>query len=184
VPDRPVVVVLNHPSWWDPLVGLVVTGFLLPTRVHHAPIEAAGLAHYPFLARVGFFGFDSSTVAGAALFLRKSLAILSRPESVLWITGQGEFVDARRRPTVLRPGVGHLARRLNDAVVLPMAVEYPFWDDRCPEILIRFGTPSPSSRAAAARPASGRQLSRNPSCRTWTCWRTSSRPAIRASSRR
>ncbi|MHB1561088.1 MAG: glycerol acyltransferase, partial [Isosphaeraceae bacterium] len=24
---------------------------------------------------------------------------------------------------------------------LPMAVEYPFWDDRCPEVLVRFGRP-------------------------------------------
>ncbi len=140
LPGCPVVVVLNHPSWWDPLIATVVTASLPAARRHHAPIEAAGLAQYPFLERLGFIGFESDTTAGARLFLRKSLAILGRRDSILWITAQGQFADPRRRPTLLRPGVGHLARRLDGAVVIPMAIEYPFWDDRCPEVLLRFGT--------------------------------------------
>jgi 1-acyl-sn-glycerol-3-phosphate acyltransferase len=138
---RPVVVVLNHPSWWDLLVALIVTGFMPEDRVHYAPIEAVGLSQYPFLSRVGFFGVETGTAIGAARFLRTSLAILSRPESVLWVTAQGEFVDPRVRPARLRPGVGHLAHRISGALIVPMALEYPFWNDRCPEALVRFGRP-------------------------------------------
>lgn len=140
-PDRPVIVVANHPSWWDPLVALILAGAMPEHREHYAPIEAVGLSQYPFLARVGFFGFETGTTAGAARFLRTSLAILDRPASVLWITAQGEFVDPRERPTRLRPGIGHLAHRLKDAILLTVAVEYPFWNDRCPEVLIWFGPP-------------------------------------------
>ena len=43
LPDGPLVVVLNHPSWWDPLMGMVLSD-LLPDRRHYAPIEAAALA--------------------------------------------------------------------------------------------------------------------------------------------
>lgn len=139
LPDRPVIVVANHPSWWDPMIPLILSGAVPPHREHYAPIEAVGLAQYPFLARLGFFGFEADTRAGAARFLRTSVAILSRPRAVLWITAQGRFVDPRERPTTLRPGVGHLAHRLSDALILPLAIEYPFWNDRCPEILIRFG---------------------------------------------
>jgi 1-acyl-sn-glycerol-3-phosphate acyltransferase len=144
IPDlfgRPVVVVLNHPSWWDPLIALIVTGFMPGGRVHYAPIEAVGLSQYPFLSRVGFFGVETGTAIGATRFLRTSLAILSRPESVLWVTAQGEFVDPRVRPVGLRPGVGHLAHRMSGALIVPMALEYPFWNDRCPEALVRFGPP-------------------------------------------
>lgn len=141
LPDRPVVLVANHPSWWDPMIAIVLTGVLPAGREHYAPIEAVGLAQYPFLSRLGFFGFESETPAGAACFLRTGAAILTRRDSVLWITAQGAFADPRRRPARLRPGVGHLARRLRDGVIVPMALEYPFWNDRCPEVLVRFGPP-------------------------------------------
>jgi 1-acyl-sn-glycerol-3-phosphate acyltransferase len=139
LPSRPVVVVLNHPSWWDPLIALILSGSMPDCRVHHAPIEAIGLAQYPFLARIGFFGFESGTAAGATRFLRTSLSILARPEAVLWITAQGAFVDPRERPTVLMSGIGHLAHRMREGIILPLAIEYPFWNDRCPEVLVRFG---------------------------------------------
>ena len=153
----PVIVVLNHPSWWDPLIALILTGSMPADRGHYAPIEAVGLAQYPFLSRLGFFGFESETVVGAARFLRTSLAILGRPESVLWITAQGAFVDPRDRPIRLRPGVGHLAQRLRGAKVVPMALEYPFWNDRCPEVLVRFGRPIAVEDGATRSP------------REWTC---------------
>jgi len=140
-PPGPLVVVVNHPSWWDPLVGLVLTEYMNSRRVHYGPIDVNGLAQYRFLERLGFFGVEVGTTRGSLAFLRQSLAILSRPESVLWITAQGEFVDPRERPVRLKEGIGHLAYRLSAATIVPMALEYPFWNDRCPEVLVRFGPP-------------------------------------------
>ena len=105
------------------------------------PIDVNGLTQYPFLERLGFFGVEVGTTRGSLAFLRQSQAILSRPESVLWITPQGEFVDPRERPVCLKPGIGHLAYRQSAATIVPMALEYPFWNDRCPEALARFGEP-------------------------------------------
>jgi 1-acyl-sn-glycerol-3-phosphate acyltransferase len=141
LPRRPVVIVVNHPAWWDPLIGLILTETMPRWRVHFAPIEGQGLAQYRFLERLGFFGIEAGTTRGGLTFLRKSLAILSASESMLWITAQGDFVDPRDRPVVLKPGIGHLAHRLTGAVLVPLAVEYPFWNDRCPEALVRFGPP-------------------------------------------
>ena len=67
-------------------------------RIHYCPIDVDGLTQYPFLERLGFFGVEVGTTRGSLAFLRQSQAILSRPESVLWITAQGEFVDPRERP--------------------------------------------------------------------------------------
>jgi hypothetical protein len=39
------------------------------------------------------------------------------------------------------PGLAHLVRLTTDAVFLPMAVEYAWWEERRPEILLRMGTP-------------------------------------------
>jgi 1-acyl-sn-glycerol-3-phosphate acyltransferase len=138
--DGPVVVVLNHPSWWDPLSCFILSD-LFPDRDHWAPIEAAGLQQYRFLGRVGMFGVEAGSARGAATFLRTSRAILADSRAMLWITAQGRFADVRERPVRLRSGVGHLATRLDRGTILPLALEYPFWDQRTPEALVRFGAP-------------------------------------------
>ncbi len=138
--DGPAVIVLNHPSWWDPLLCFILSG-LFSDRVDWGPIEAAGLRQYRFLARAGLFGVETGTARGAAAFLRTARAILANPRATLWITVQGEFVDVRERPVRLRSGVGHLAERLDRGVILPLALEDSFWDQRTPEALVRFGAP-------------------------------------------
>jgi hypothetical protein len=137
---RPVIVVLNHPSWWDPAFCIVLHSRLFPGRDGYAPIKAAMLERYGFFRRIGLFGVEDGP-RGAAQFLSTSQAILADPRRVLWVTAQGRFVDPRERPLGLRPGVAHLMARRPDAVALPLAVEYPFWSDKRPEALAAFGTP-------------------------------------------
>ncbi len=147
--ETPVLVVLNHPSWWDPMIGLVLAG-LWPYRTHHAPMDAAGLAKYPFLGRLGFFGIEPGTSRGARAFLRQGLAVLGEPRGMLWVTAQGRFADPRERPIRLKEGVGHMASRMNSGIVLPIALEYVFWDERTPEALVRFGPPIPTGDPISA----------------------------------
>jgi hypothetical protein len=73
--------------------------------------------------------------------LKTSLAALAQPGAMLWLTAQGQFTDVRQRPARLRGGVGHLLHRLPHGHIVPLAVEYPFWNERTPEALLRFGPP-------------------------------------------
>lgn len=138
-PDRPLVVYLNHPAWWDPLLCLFLSRTLFPHRDHYAPMQEAALQRYRIFTRFGFFGIDTETQRGAARFLRASQAILSRPQTAIWLTPQGAFSDPRQRPVHLQPGIGHLAKRLPNGRFIPLALEYPFWTERFPEALARFG---------------------------------------------
>lgn len=149
---RPLIVVMNHPSWWDPLLGLALAGSRLADREHYAPIDAEALSKYAFLAKLGLFPVERGTARGAASFLRTSRAILARPAATLWITAQGRFADPRLRPPGLQPGIGRLAHRLDDAWVLPLAIELPFWEERTPEALLRFGDPVRVERGASLTP--------------------------------
>jgi 1-acyl-sn-glycerol-3-phosphate acyltransferase len=135
-----IVVYLNHASWWDPIIGLLLAQHFWPQRQHFAPIDAAALGRYQFFSKIGFFGVEAGTARGAATFLRTSRSILQSANAALWITGEGRFRDPRTRPVELRPGLAHLARR-TDALFLPLAIEYPFWEERFPEALCRFGQP-------------------------------------------
>jgi 1-acyl-sn-glycerol-3-phosphate acyltransferase len=148
----PLIVVLNHPSWWDPLIGIVLAG-LFPERAHYAPMDAKSLARYRIFENLGFFGVERGTPRGAAAFLHTTAAILSRPNSAVWITAQGDFTDPRCRPPRLRSGVGHLARHLGRGAVVTLALEYPFWDERLPEALARFGEPIAIESGRGLRPA-------------------------------
>lgn len=138
--DEPLLVVLNHPSWWDPLIGIVL-GRAFDGRDQFAAIDAVAVERYGFFKRVGFVGVDTKSLRGAAEFLRTGTAILSHPRSVFWVTAQGRFSDVRERPLALQSGVGHLAARLSAGVVLPVALEYAFWTEKTPEALVRVGEP-------------------------------------------
>jgi 1-acyl-sn-glycerol-3-phosphate acyltransferase len=139
-PDGALIVVLNHPSWWDPLVCFVLSE-LFADRAHFWPMDADALRRYRLFGRLGAFGIEPNSIRGAKEFLRTSSAILAHPRNALWITAQGRFADVRERPPGILPGVAHLARRLERAVILPLAIEYPFWEERYPEALARFGGP-------------------------------------------
>ena len=86
------------------------------------------------------FPVEISSARGAVKFLRTGEAILN-DGGVLWITPQGQFSDVRERPIVFKPGMAALAARVPRCAVLPLAIEYVFWNERTPEVLLSFGEP-------------------------------------------
>jgi 1-acyl-sn-glycerol-3-phosphate acyltransferase len=140
-PGVPMVVFANHPSWWDPMVAIFVASELWPRRRHYFPIDAAMLRKYSFFGRLGFFGVGSDDHRGASAFLRTAGELLDRDDACLWLTPQGSIADVRQRPLCLKPGLAHLTRRAGRAVFIPAAIEYSFWNERTPEVLLRWGQP-------------------------------------------
>jgi 1-acyl-sn-glycerol-3-phosphate acyltransferase len=131
----------NHSSWWDPMVMMLLGAKLMRQRQHYAPIDAESLKTYRILKYLGLFGVEMKTARGATRFLRTGHAILER-SGVLWVTPQGRFADVRERPLAFKPGLAALAARARSGcIVLPLAAEYVFWNERQPEALLRFGDP-------------------------------------------
>lgn len=147
IAGEPVIFYSNHPGWWDPLTFLFVGEALFPDRMVYGPIDAAALGKYKFMERIGFIGIDPQAWRGAARFLRMLRAAGKRTDVIFWITAQGEFTDPRERPVQLRSGVGHGVASATRGVVVPLAVEYPFWNERLPEAVVAFG---PALRIADA----------------------------------
>jgi 1-acyl-sn-glycerol-3-phosphate acyltransferase len=135
------VIFTNHASWWDPLVGLVIKNEFFGDRSLYVPIDAMMLQRYRMFAKLGFFGVEQGTRGGAAQFLRTSQAILQHPNHLLAVTPQSRFTDVRERPLRFQSGLGHLAAKVDHAIFLPIATEYVFWEERLPEVLVRFGEP-------------------------------------------
>ncbi|HET9800748.1 MAG TPA: lysophospholipid acyltransferase family protein [Chthoniobacterales bacterium] len=143
------VIFLNHTSWWDPLVCLLLSREFLPYRTSFAPIEGSMLKRYRFFKHLGFFGVEQMTAIGARKFLNTMRAILASPRNAVWITPQGRFMDVRQRPLRLQSGLGALAKQSKNTIFLPLAIEYTFWNEPRPEILVAFGEPIISSSEAS-----------------------------------
>jgi 1-acyl-sn-glycerol-3-phosphate acyltransferase len=137
---EPLLIVLNHPAWWDPMICMILSR-VIADRDQFAAIDAGALEQYPAFRKMGFIPVDTGTLRGAAEFVRTGTTILSRPGRAYWVTAQGRFTDARERPLAISAGVGHLASRLSSGVVVPLAIEYAFWTERTPEALVRIGEP-------------------------------------------
>lgn len=136
--NGPIIVYGNHSSWWDPMLIVLLGEFLLPERNHYAPMDARALDQYPIFKKLGIFPVDMATPRGAARFLSTAEAVLTGG-GVLWLTPQGRFADPREFPLSFKAGLGALALRLPEVPLIPLAVEYTFWDERLPETLLHFG---------------------------------------------
>jgi hypothetical protein len=108
------------------------------------------LRRYGFFRRIGMFGVEPDTAAGAAQFLSTSRASCPIPRRMLWVTAQGRFADPREGPwRCARRGAsaGADARGRRPAPRL----EYPFWSEKRPEALACFGEPLDGREGADAQ---------------------------------
>ena len=134
----PLIVYGNHVSWWDPLLCVLIAHTLLPDRRHYAPMDSVPLKRYPILRKIGIFPVELASGRGAVQFLRTAQAVLASG-AVLWITPQGRFADVRERPLAFKAGLASLVHKVPGVQLVPMAAEYPFWNERLPEALVRVG---------------------------------------------
>jgi hypothetical protein len=122
-----------------PLVCLHLARIFFADRTSFAPIDAGSLQRYSFFKHLGFYGVEQQSVAGAMTFLRTTCWLLDSNRNAVWLTPQGRFRDVRERPLRLQPGIGALAARMENVTFLALAIEYTFWTEPRPEILISFG---------------------------------------------
>ncbi len=148
-PQDSLVVYANHSSWWDPLVAMFSAKNMFQGFSFFAPIDASALEKYRIFSKLGFFPVEQDTFQGAKHFLDVSLRILEQPGTSIWITPEGRFADARDTSAEFMPGISHLAYSLQrrsannnrQTWFVPIAIEYTFWEERLPEILVWFGKP-------------------------------------------
>ena len=135
---RPAIVLLNHSAWWDPLVGVVVAQGENTRRPLLAPIDRKQLERFKFFRKLGFFGIDPEDPEALADMREYVIdAFQADPRTWLWLTPQGRFTDVRS-PVRIRPGAARIAAAIPDVDVISLTIEYVFWQDSKPEVLIRF----------------------------------------------
>ena len=137
----PLVVFTNHPSWWDAELFAWLAATAFSERRAFAAMDSANLARYRLLSRLGAFPTRPGSFAGASAFLVTAERVLEAPDALLYVVAEGRFRDVRERPIRPMPGLAHLARRIPEATFVPLAIDYAFWNERRPNLLLRFGEP-------------------------------------------
>lgn len=132
---RPLLLVANHSSWWDPLVAVATASRFAFDG--YAMMEAANLERLRFFGLVGGFGFRRGDARDGARALRHAARLLDRPGRVVWMFPQGEQLEADA-PLVFQPGAARVAA-LAAAWVVPVALRYRFGAGERAELVIACG---------------------------------------------
>lgn len=143
--NGPVIAAMNHLSWWDPLVMLALHRLFWPNRTLRAPMDAAQLRRFGLFRKLGVFGIDpddAQSLDAMSDYLADYFA--KAPAPTLWINPQGRFADVREQVTP-RPGTAKIAASDPRAACVSIAIEYAFWLDQKPEILVRVEPVSPET---------------------------------------
>ena len=101
--QRPVIVFSNHSSWWDPALFILITDQMFRGRPCFGPMEESALQRYGFFRRLGVFGVEKSSVAGAKRFLQVARRILGQSSGpagrgMVWMTPESTGPPICRTP--------------------------------------------------------------------------------------
>lgn len=142
-PDRgPVLLYLNHSSWWDGYLMYVIHRVVLRGQFDaHLLMEEKQLRAYRFFAWSGAFSVnrhDPEDVQRSQQYAANLLRSGRRPRAI-FIFPQGKIVPADRRPLVTYPGIARIVALAGGVRICPVALRYEFLGQQWPHAFIRMG---------------------------------------------
>jgi hypothetical protein len=151
--DGPLIIYLNHPSWWDGYMCLLLSRMVLRSRFESfLMMEEPELRRYRFFTWAGCFSVDRQDARSAARSVAYIGRLLAEQRArSLFIFPQGVLTPNDRRPLMLYPGIAHVVRRAGGATLWPVALRYEFRGEQRPEAFIRAGPSHYASGAANPR---------------------------------
>ncbi len=138
----PLILVANHPSWWDGYLALLLSRYYGARR--YLMMDAAQLRRYGFFAWAGCFGVERADARDVACSIAYATDLLRQAAPTwLWLFPQAEITPAHARPLSLHAGAAHIVRRASAGGrmvgVLPVAWELVFRGEQHPEVIILVG---------------------------------------------
>lgn len=151
----PLILYLNHSSWWDGYLAYVIHRMVLRGRFDtHLLMEERQLRAYRFFTWSGAFSINRHDPKETWRSLRYAARLLrggERPRA-LFIFPQGEILPADRRPLVILPGIARIVAFAGPITLCPVALRYEFLGQQWPHAFIRIG---PAHRVADPKDSRG-----------------------------
>lgn len=138
----PLLVIANHPSWWDGYLALLLSRWYGTRR--YLMMDAAQLKRYGFFAWAGCFGVERTDARDVARGIAYAADLLRQAMPTwLWLFPQADISPPQARPIAFHAGTAHIIRRATaggrTVGVLPVAWELVFRGEQHPEIIMLVG---------------------------------------------
>jgi 1-acyl-sn-glycerol-3-phosphate acyltransferase len=144
--DRPVVLVSNHTTFWDPFVLREMHRLFRPRAPIRTIMLERELSARPFFRSIGVIGLDPSSAGGVRRMLRSlERAVSQRRDSVITYFPQGRIWPSWRRPLGFQRGIEMVLRRLAPLTILPIGLHLESLASPSPSIFALAGDPIPSA---------------------------------------
>jgi len=136
----PTIIFAPHCNWWD---GIVL--YNIAHRICHKEIRlmVEELNRFPLLRRGGAYSVNKKSAQSAMKALKYSVDVLGDLRNVLFIFPQGIIRPPHFRPYVFQTGLSYIAqnaaKRYGKVNLIPISIDYCFFRDNRPEVVVDFG---------------------------------------------
>ena len=132
------VITPNHMSWWDPFfIGYAYNFFT--TKQHHVIMLENELKKYRFFTKVGAFSINPGDYESVSETLNYGIELLKEKDNLINLFPQGVLEPFDKRPLKLRSGALSRFSEECEFMILPVASRIHYYNERKPEIYMRFG---------------------------------------------
>lgn len=135
---EPLLIAVNHSSWWDAVLPIVISCKALRHDAYGI-MEEKQLERYRFFTRAGIFSIDRENPRRALESLHYAAGLLRKTGRVLWMFPQGRILPNDHRPIEPEHGIGRLIGLLEGCTVLPVAFRYELGREELPIAYISVG---------------------------------------------
>ena len=139
VPEKPVIFIANHSSWWDGLLFFFLNHTVWKHDIHMMMHEK-NLRKYIFFRYLGAFSIDKQNPKDIIRSLQYAEKLLAEGKSVV-LFPQGDEYHQEIRPLAFSTGIGYLVEKHPDVPVVQITFYYSFRHDQKPEVWIRQSSP-------------------------------------------
>lgn len=137
-PDRSILLLPNHSSWWDGfIIYLVIDMFW-----HKTPwvmMEEKQLGRFSFFRKLGAFSVRPGDREDVEKTLNYASKLLTKPENLLFMFPQGKLLPWHKRPVILKNGYVRVLDSLPEKPGIYLCgIRLEFTGDQYPVVFLEF----------------------------------------------
>lgn len=138
--DVPTILFAPHSNWWDGIVLYNIAHRICKKEIR---LMVEELNRFPLLRRGGAYSVNKKSPQSAMQALKYSVDLLSDLRNLLCIFPQGIIRPPHYRPIEFQTGLAYIAqkavKKYGKINLIPAAIEYCFFRDNRPEVVVDFG---------------------------------------------
>lgn len=148
-PESKTIYYLNHTSWWDGLIPLLLNQKYFKQNAR-AMMEDKQMKEHSFFSKIGAFSVNLQDPRSAVRSLRYAVKSMEREKASLFIYPEGKIVPFSVKKPHFKKGLGWLSRKCPEADVVPIGIYiHTAYSDK-PELAISVGNATEANRALSA----------------------------------